>query len=269
MCELLGINFDRPVSANISISAFGKRWTENADGWGLAWYPDRSLAVVKEPLAWGQTPYSQFLESYNRLRATLYLAHVRHGTTGGAPTHSDTHPFSREWLGREFCFAHNGTIDNFAKVLPLGRFHPIGGTDSEHLFCWLLDSLVREENSLETPTEWAGLERLLRLANAHGRLNCLLADGRRLFAYRDLREWKGLWSLVGSHEPTAEQPPLSDDSLRVEIEPEAATSSVVIATCPLNEETWRPIPPGGLLAVEEGRVVYASEVESRQTFVRA
>src|SRR5205814_6028589 len=50
MCELLGLSFARPLSADFSIRIFALRGAENADGWGLAWYPDRSLSIVKEPL---------------------------------------------------------------------------------------------------------------------------------------------------------------------------------------------------------------------------
>ncbi len=256
MCELLGISFNRSVSAVISIQAFGKHWNENADGWGLGWYPDTSLALVKEPRAWGQTPYSHFLESYTELRATMYLAHIRHRTTGSLPRHSDTHPFAREWLGRDFCFAHNGTLHDFATALTLDRFRPIGQTDSEHLFCWLLDRLARDDDRLETPTQWAGLQRLLRQANELGKLNCLLSDGQRLFAYRDLQQWKGLSYIVSQHSPASDTQPLHDESVHVEIDTESATESVVVATCPLNDQSWQPIPPGTLLVVERGRIIY-------------
>ena len=52
MCELMGMSFAKPVVANVSIQAFGQRSQDNADGWGLAWYPDRSLAMVKQPVRW-------------------------------------------------------------------------------------------------------------------------------------------------------------------------------------------------------------------------
>src|SRR6185295_11750557 len=50
MCELMGLSFDQPVSADFSLRAFACRDAENPDGWGLAWYPDQSLALVKEAL---------------------------------------------------------------------------------------------------------------------------------------------------------------------------------------------------------------------------
>jgi glutamine amidotransferase len=100
MCELLGLSFARPLSADFSIRVFALRGAENADGWGLAWYPDRSLAIVKEALDWRESPYSRFLETYPGLRSEIYIAHVRHRSTSGTPTHADTHPFERELPGR-------------------------------------------------------------------------------------------------------------------------------------------------------------------------
>jgi predicted glutamine amidotransferase len=255
MCELMGLSFDRAVSAEISIQSFGLRGEENADGWGLAWYPDRSLALVKEPVKWGMSGYTRFLESYKHLRSPIYLAHVRHRTTGGEPTHSDTHPFAREWEGREYCFAHNGTVAGYAAALPLGRFRPIGVTDSEHLFCWLLGRLADDGNRLESPVEWEELERLLRGANELGRLNCLLSDGQRLFAYRDRRQWKGL----SYHDAPLVHSPmrhLEDATVQVHLESAASALGVVVATCPLDGERWQALGPGELLVVQSGRIVF-------------
>ncbi|NBO19027.1 MAG: hypothetical protein EBV03_07355, partial [Proteobacteria bacterium] len=41
-------------------------------------------------------------------------------------------PFVRELWGRHFAFAHNGTLRG-VKKRPLGRFRPIGSTDSTKL----------------------------------------------------------------------------------------------------------------------------------------
>lgn len=70
MCELMGLCFDRPISADFSIRAFSLRDQENADGWGLAWYPDQSVAIVKEPLSWRKSDYSRFFGKIRRLASS-------------------------------------------------------------------------------------------------------------------------------------------------------------------------------------------------------
>jgi predicted glutamine amidotransferase len=254
MCELMGMCFDQPVAAEVSIRAFGLRAVRNADGWGLGWYPDRSLALVKEPIAWDSSSHSRFLESYNEVRAPIFIAHVRHRTTGGPPSRVDTHPFAREWQGREYCFAHNGTLNDFSTQLSLDRFHPVGGTDSEHLFCWLLGRLAEGNNRLQTPDQWAALKRLLRQANELGRLNCLLSDGQRLFAYRDVRQWKGLSYSDAPISAATAMHQLEDATVKVEIMAPAVTRGIIVATAPLNEHPWHAIPPGDLIVIENGEV---------------
>ncbi len=43
--------------------------------------------------------------------------------------------------GRQWIFAHNGDLHDFHPRLS-GRFTPVGNTDSERAFCYLLDQLV-------------------------------------------------------------------------------------------------------------------------------
>src|SRR5437868_4662184 len=158
MCELMGYSFAKPTQADFSIREFARRGKENADGWGLAWYPDHSLALIKEAVQWEASPHSGFLESYSGIISSLCIAHVRHLTTGRA-THADTHPFARELAGAEYCFAHNGTLPH-AHALPLGRFRPVGSTDSEHFFCHLLEEIAGWEGGLDE-TNWPRLHQKL------------------------------------------------------------------------------------------------------------
>src|SRR5262245_1910878 len=106
MCELLGLSFAMPISADFTFRELEQRDEDKPAGCGLGWYPDQSLAIVKEPIEWGQSTFSGFLETYHLLRSRIYLGHVRHKTSGnGVPTRADTHPFGRELAGREYCFA--------------------------------------------------------------------------------------------------------------------------------------------------------------------
>src|SRR5262245_63582783 len=52
-------------------------------------------------------------------------------------------------------------------------------SDSEHLFCHLLDELARRETRLNTEADWRWLHGKLTAVNVMGRLNCILSDGQR------------------------------------------------------------------------------------------
>jgi predicted glutamine amidotransferase len=257
MCELMGLCFAAPVSADFSIREFARRSEENADGWGLAWYPDPALAVVKEPVGWQTSKYTGFLETYHNLLSAVYVAHVRHKTVGGPPTHADTHPFVRELGGREYCFAHNGTLAGFRERLPLGRYRPVGGTDSEHLFCHLLEEIAQREDHLGGEAAWRWLHGKLAALNGMGKLNCLFSDGRRLFCYHDAAGWKGLTLRevrVRDHQTRR----FEDEDLRIDLEGQSFNHGLVVATHPLSPTGWRPFQHGELIVLEGGAVRFSS-----------
>src|SRR5688572_16228960 len=104
MCELMGCQFAQPVQADFSIREFARRDEENADGWGLAWYVDGSLALIKEAGKWQASPHSGFLQNYAGVRSHICIGHVRRLTVGTA-ARANTHPFARELNGVEHCFA--------------------------------------------------------------------------------------------------------------------------------------------------------------------
>lgn len=256
MCELMGMSFEGPVSADFSIREFALRGEENADGWGLGWYPDRSLAIVKEPVKWGESRYAGFLEEYPALRSRLYIAHVRHKTVGGLPTRSDTHPFAREFGGREYCFAHNGTILGFSS-LELGLFRPLGSTDSEHVFCHLLSEVAANDPPLDAEEGWRWMHERLSALNRMGKLNVLVSDGERLFVYHDTGGWKGLnFRLVRIRGGEARH--LEDADLAVDLDGSAVNRGIVVATRPLSPTGWHAIRTGELLVLEGGTVRFSS-----------
>jgi len=258
MCELMGLSFARPICADFSIREFALRSEENADGWGLGWYPDQSLAVVKEPVKWQASPYTGFLESYPNLLARIYIAHVRHKTTGGTAKHADTHPFNRELAGRDFCFAHNGTLEGDFWKSPLGRFRPIGDTDSEFLFCHLLDEVARRPTLLDGEEDWHWLGDKLAAINRWGKLNCLLSDSRRLFCYHDAAGYKGL-QVREVYIENNEIRRFEDPAVTIDLAGESTNHGFVVATRPLSSSGWRSFQHGELLVLEGGGLRFSCQ----------
>jgi glutamine amidotransferase len=257
MCELMGLAFARPISADFSIHEFALRGADNADGWGLAWYPDRAVAVVKEPVRWGQTPFTTFLESYPGLRSSLYIAHVRRKTTGGEPCYADTHPFVREFNGREYCFVHNGTLRGAIWELPLTRYHPVGHTDSERAFCCLLEKIAGRNEHLNSAADWQWLAAELNRLNEWGQMNCLFSDSQRLYLYHDQAGYKGL-SIRKIHLREGEPRQFGDAELKIDLADNDVNHGFVAATQPLSAHGWQRFEPGELIVLENGRAVFSS-----------
>src|SRR5262245_57087747 len=141
MCELLGMECNVPTDIVFSFTGLrqrGGRTGPHRDGWGLAFYEGPAARVFLDPAPAAESPLARFLAEHP-IKTLLAIGHIRKRTRGKT-TLSNTPPFVRELWGRTWVFAHNGTLHGVRKR-PLGRFRPIGETDSEHAFCWLLDRI--------------------------------------------------------------------------------------------------------------------------------
>jgi glutamine amidotransferase len=232
------------------LSSRGGRHGPHGDGWGLALYEGRTARVFLEPAAAADSPLARFVREHP-IKTLLAIAHVRKMTRGKVSL-ANTHPFARELWGRHFVFAHNGTVKN-AHALKLGRFWPMGDTDSEHAFCALLGALQHEFR------EYPKSLRDLAAAVAHhagrigkgGTFNMLLGDGSQLFA----RCATKLHYIV--RRAPFKKATLADEDLSVDF---AAVTTprdrvAVVATMPLTrDETWTAGEPGSMWVFRKGNV---------------
>lgn len=271
MCELLGIASS--VSIDIAFSFFGfvqrgGRTGPHADGWGVSLYHDRFARTFIEEKPAHASPLARFLND-NPIETRLAVAHIRKKTLGLARL-ENTHPFVRVFQGRHLVFAHNGTLPH-VRERSLGWETPLGDTDSEHAFCWLLERL-REIYPSGYPEDAERLgQTMFELANelgSDGIFNFLLADGRFLFA----RCGDSLVHIL--REPPLGQATLVDDEVQVNFAQvmRGAGSLAVVATAPLTrDETWTSATPGTLWVFHDGALVktFAGRPEAAQVAITA
>jgi glutamine amidotransferase len=244
-----------PFAADVTMRAFARRDERNADGWGLAWYMDGSIALVKEATAWSVSGHAAFLQEYERVRSKIFLAHVRRATVGRRGSRANAHPFEREIMGRAYGFEHNGTVR--AADLKLGRYRPIGQTDSERLFCHLGELIALRGRHLDEEEDWEWLAETMGTLNMLGKLNALLSDGRRLFAYRDAAGFKGLsMRVMGFHDGQIRR--LDDPDLEIDVRGTGGNRVYVVATRPLSSIGWHEVRHGELLVVDAGQLIWSN-----------
>ena len=184
MCELLALSANTPTDLRFSFHGLrlrGGSTGDHADGWGLASYDIDGLGVriYREDAAAAFSPIAAAVAELD-LRAHCSMAHIRKATKGVVAL-ENCHPFHRHWQGREWVFAHNGDLHS---PLPLtGQHQPIGDTDSEAAFCWILEQL--EARQIATDDEAGLFAALLACSNLLARggiFNCLLSNGNWLYA---------------------------------------------------------------------------------------
>jgi predicted glutamine amidotransferase len=224
----------------------------HGDGWGLAFFEGPAARVFLDPHPCALSPLSSFLREHP-IQTLQAIAHIRKKTRGRVRL-ANTHPFARELWGRHWVFAHNGTVKG-AKELPLsGRFTPVGQTDSEHAFCWLLEQIAL---AFKRPPEdkkklWALIAKRAGTLAELGTFNFILGDGEHLYARCDTR----LWHIV--RKAPFGQASLKDDDVTVNFS-EVTTPRdrvAVVATAPLTtNERWTRGQPATMWVFRKGALL--------------
>jgi predicted glutamine amidotransferase len=115
----------------------------NPDGWGAVFYEKNDAYVFREPRPASDSRLASLLGQCG-VESHLIISHIRRATTGSIEL-KNTHSFTREIQGRLHSFAFNGNVhDVFELELLMDRFSPIGETDGEFAFSWILEQLMIE-----------------------------------------------------------------------------------------------------------------------------
>ncbi len=256
MCQLLGMNCNTPTDVTFSFTGFaqrGGRTDHHADGWGIAFFEGdasgRGLRHFVDHLPASESPVAELIRRYP-IKSRHVIAHIRKATQGRVAL-ENCHPFVRELWGRYWVFAHNGDLKDFHPRLH-GSFRPVGSTDSERAFCWLMQELAKSHASVPSVAELTlTLRELLPRIARHGTFNMLLSNGQALWAHASTE----LHHVVRQHPFT--HATLSDEDLSVNFADHAAPTDrvAVVVTAPLTtNEAWVKFAPGELRVFEDGQV---------------
>ena len=254
MCQLLGMNCNTPTDICFSFAGFQARGgltDVHGDGWGIAFFEGRGVRLFLDPKASAHSPVAELVRRYP-IHSLNVIAHIRKATQGFVSL-ENTHPFKRELWGRYWVFAHNGNLKDFAPTLR-GYFQPVGQTDSELAFCYLMETLRRRFPEGEPPRDalFAAIRDIAAEIGAHGEFNFLLSNGTCLFAHCASR----LAYIV--RKAPFDRAHLKDQDITVDFREltSPADRVAVVATTPLTDnETWTPIEPGTLVLFVDGETV--------------
>ena len=247
MCELLGMNANTPTDVMFSFTGFATRAEEHKDGFGIAFFEGAGVRLLVDAQSARNSPVAELVRRFP-IHSQNIVAHIRKATQGSVAL-ANTHPFVRELWGRYWVFAHNGDLKRFTPRLH-GAFRPVGETDSERAFCWLMQELAKAHASVPTVGELsATLRELAPVAAAHGTFNFMLSNGQALWAHCSTH----LHHLVRQHPFTRAS--LQDDDVTVDfaLHTSAQDRVAVVVTEPLtSDEVWTPFAPGELRVFVDG-----------------
>ncbi|MBR7800703.1 class II glutamine amidotransferase [Undibacterium fentianense] len=254
MCQLLGMNCNTPTDIVFSFTGFatrGGRTDEHKDGWGIAFFEGKGVRHFVDHQAAIDSPIAELIKRYP-IKSTNVIAHIRKATQGVIAL-ENCHPFIREAWGCQWVFAHNGDLKDFEPQLD-GSFLPIGSTDSERAFCYIMQCL-RTRFGMHMPTLEELRTFLAGLCNQiakHGTFNMMLSNGGVLFAHCSTK----LHYIERQHPFNTAA--LSDEDVSVDFAQVTTPKDrvAVIVTEPLtSNEHWTAIQSGEMKVFVDGRAL--------------
>ncbi|WP_417883345.1 class II glutamine amidotransferase [Vibrio rumoiensis] len=244
MCELLGMSANVPTDICFSFTGLiqrGGKTGPHRDGWGITFYEGKGCRNFKDPKPSCHSKIAELVQSYP-IKSCAVISHIRQANRGEVNL-ENTHPFTRELWGKNWTFAHNGQLSDY-QGLDTGRHRPIGETDSELSFCWILKQL--EDRYPEPPHSVRMTEVFQFIAQCCDELkklgvfNMLLSDGEYVMMYcTNNLHWITRRAPFG-------KATLIDEEVSIDFQEETTPNDVVsvIATQPLTDnERWHKMKP--------------------------
>lgn len=257
MCQLLGMNCNTPTDIVFSFTGFALRGgltDEHQDGWGIAFFEGAGVRHLVDHHAAIHSPLAELIKAHP-IKSKNVISHIRKATQGRIAL-ENCHPFVRECWGMNWVFAHNGDLKEYMPDLN-GTYLPIGNTDSERAFCFILQELRSRFGSRapEFGELCSALQQLCQKIAQFGTFNMMLSNGSALFAHCSTK----LHYIVRQFPFTTAH--LSDQDMSVDFAVVTTPKDrvAVIATEPLtNNETWEALAAGDFKAFVDGAPVITS-----------
>ena len=252
MCELFGLSANVEVGVRISFEEFFEHSRIHRDGWGVGFYKDDAAVLIKEPKIAKMSPLVKFIKEHDYVHSHIIISHIRYASHGDV-AYKNTHPFVREVFGRMWVFAHNGTLNNFRERFQLRFYKPVGETDSEFAFCYILDKIreLGEDNQDNLNLLYTTIQNAATELGLQDKFNFLLSNGKYLFVYANR---PGTLYYLQRYPPHNGIIVLRDNQQAFMLSELKSNDEIVtlIATAPLSNENWREVPLNTLLVVEDG-----------------
>lgn len=260
MCELLGMSANVPTDICFSFTGLmqrGGKTGPHRDGWGIAFYEGKAFREFKDPKPSAESTIAQLVRNYP-VKSKSIVSHIRQANSGKVCL-ENTHPFSRELWGQAWVYAHNGQLKETAIKKKASTeqpfYQPIGVTDSELAFCWMLNEIRTKYPTPPTQKKklFNTIEKLSSQLSEFGVFNMLLSDSKYLFAYCST---KLCW--ITRKAPFGDAT-LTDEDVSINFKEHTSPNDIVtiVATEPLTtNEVWNIMSPGELAVFKWGKRVY-------------
>ncbi|HDR0641958.1 class II glutamine amidotransferase [Pasteurella multocida] len=253
MCQLLGMNCNTPTDIVFSFEGFRRRagLTDcHCDGFGIAFFEGKGIRVFRDNQDAHSSPVADCVKQYH-IKSLNVIAHIRKATQGEVNI-ENTHPFIRELWGQNWVFAHNGNLTVYPD-LTYSLYQPIGSTDSEAAFCYMMSEL--KTRFAQKPSEdelFTAMQDITHSLCQTGTFNFILSNGEWMIAHCTTH-----LHYLTRKAPFGKAQRIDDDGV-IDFNDYAKEGDrvTIITTFPLTkDEIWTKMECGGFVFFKEGEKI--------------
>ena len=260
MSDIFALNFDGLSSPSIKLKLFDEAQASISTGWGFGWYPNNNQGaiVAKDPAARDTRILTEALMDWEKFRSTVFICKVMKGAKGY--TNHETQPFSRSFAGRDWLFMHKGDLDK-TKLQALhsnkSRFlEPLGRTDSEIAFCYLLglmqDSNIRKLADIKPEVLLVWFEQFDQLGSA----DMILTDGNSLVCFHGTHSQTNMY--YTRRKPPSKLNAFDSEIASIDLKDPRDTyrTALIFSSSSFPQGDWHQMQSGQLLISRRGSLIW-------------
>lgn len=258
LCKIMVLSGNRVSDVENILEVFVKKFgSKNPDGWGIAFLDEsRDFYSVKKFYHKDRKLLEDmFFKETKKIKSRTLIAHLRKASIGQKCL-ENCHPFENYIGGHQFVFMHNGSVWP-RRILEskLVNHKPKSSdpTDSELIFCYILDAL--EENGVNLNSWQCMIESIneiilkIRSETFITKLNFVLADRNHIYCYNyDELQYSLIEENTENIFSNKKQTDYPNDG------------KIVVCSRPLLENIhWNTVPKKSNMVLRNGEIVYLSK----------
>lgn len=192
MCDLFALSASKNYTAAASLPLFAVRGRANVHGWGIGFFRNNLPVVEKsrERVFTDGRLHGTFQRLARVVNSPTIVAHIRYKSSG-VVDECHAHPFTLDFWGQSWIFAHNGKAPAIEPYLSPRQPVLEAKSDSARALEFLRDFFMEAEpRRASTPFILVLKEALRSLLREYpGEYNFLLTNGRVLWAFTNHRRF--------------------------------------------------------------------------------
>lgn len=266
--DIIAVSLDASSSPSININFKSHQKSGYIPSWGLGWYPEDNLSTMltKGEAAKDTAIFANAVTDWSNFRSTTFFYKIKSSTQ--EYNYNESQPFSRSFSGRDWMFSHSGDLDkeSLKKIQnnqPNFLLEPIGNSDSELAFCYILSQIHKHNSKTISGIEPNLLYSWFKEIDSFGSADMYLTDGESMICFHGTASQSNMsYSRI---QPPHNQGVYNSESTQFSLDDprDIYRTALVVTNSSFYEGSWTNMALGQLIIIKRGAIIWNSHFNNK------